>query len=442
MVKRRVDGQRMLVVSLDAVGSRDLEYMRSLPNFKRIWDRSAYCDHVKSVYPSITYPAHSSIVTGMKPGRHGVVNNIRLQPKRSGKEDWLWQRKYINVTTIYDQARKNGWTTAALLWPVTAQSKIKYCVPEIFPNRAWQNQVMISALNGPISYQIELLKKFGHLLDGVKQPNLDNFVTEAAEYTIRKYNPDLFLIHLTDVDTHRHNHGLDAPKVQEAMQRHDIRLGRFLKALEETGDMEKTTVVVLGDHCQMDTHTAVYPNYYLYKDGLMRVADDGKIADYDFYAQHCDGSCYIYPSHKTAKILKMGAGKERQELMVRLRECLNKIPKEMMKRVITRKEAEQLGADGNCVCMLEAMPGYYFQNGFEKPFEKVEEMTEHAMLATHGYLPDLPEYETFFMMTGYRVAEGTCADEMHLWDEGPTLAEILGVTLPDTDGAALKELLN
>ena len=92
--------------------------------------------------------------------------------------------------------------------------------------------------------------------------------------------------------------------------------------------------------------------------------------------------------------------------------------------------------------MLEAMPGYYFQNGFEKPFEKVEEMTEHAMLATHGYLPDLPEYETFFMMTGYRVAEGTCADEMHLWDEGPTLAEILGVTLPDTDGAALKELLN
>ena len=180
MVKRRVDGQRMLVVSLDAVGSRDLEYMRSLPNFKRIWDRSAYCDHVKSVYPSITYPAHSSIVTGMKPGRHGVVNNIRLQPKRSGKEDWLWQRKYINVTTIYDQARKNGWTTAALLWPVTAQSKIKYCVPEIFPNRTWQNQVMISALNGPISYQIELLKKFGHLLDGVKQPNLDNFVTDGG----------------------------------------------------------------------------------------------------------------------------------------------------------------------------------------------------------------------------------------------------------------------
>lgn len=442
MVKRRVDGQRMLVISLDAVGSRDLEYMRSLPNFKKIWEKSAYCDHVRSVYPSITYPAHCSIVTGMKPSRHGVINNIRIQPERSGKEDWLWQRKYIKTDTIYDQARKNGWTTAALLWPVTAQSKIKYCVPEIFPNRAWQNQVMISAVSGPIFYQIELLKKFGHLLDGVKQPNLDYFVTEAAEYTIRKYNPDLFLIHLTDVDTNRHHYGLDTPEVRGAMQRHDVRLGRFLKALEETGDMKKTTVVVLGDHCQIDTHTAVYPNYYLKQAGLIRVSDDGKIADYDFYAQHCDGACYIYPSNKTTKILKTEVGKERQELMVRLRECLNKIPKEMMKRIITRKEAEQLGADGNCVCMLEAQPGYYFQNGYKKPYEKVEEMEAHAMLATHGYLPELPDYETFFMMSGYGVAEGKCADAMHLWDEGPTLAEILGVDFPNTDGAALKELLN
>ncbi len=442
MVKRRVDGQRMLVISLDAVGSRDLEYMRKLPNFKKLWERSAYCDHVKSVYPSITYPAHCSIVTGMQPIRHGVINNIRIQPNRTGKEDWLWQRRYIKTNTIYDQVRKNGWKTAALLWPVTAQSKIKYCVPEIFPNRAWQNQVMISAVSGPIFYQIELLKKFGHLLDGVNQPNLDHFVTEAAVYTIRKYNPDLFLIHLTDVDTHRHRFGLDAQEVRGAMQRHDVRLGRFLEALEETGDMEKTTVVVLGDHCQIDTHTAIYPNYYLKQAGLLRVSEDGKIVDYDFYAQHCDGSCYIYPSGKTRELLKTGEGKEREALMLRLRETLRQIPDDMIQRIISRKEAVKLGADSGCVCMVEAKPGYYFQNGFEKPYEKVEEMKEHAMLATHGYLPDLPDYETFFMMSGYGVAEGKCTEAMYLWDEGPTLAEILGVKLPDTDGAALKELLD
>lgn len=441
MVKRRVDGQRMIIISLDAVGSRDLEYMSSLPNFKKIRETSAYCDHVRSVYPSITYPAHSTIVTGLKPNRHGVINNIRLQPLRNGKEDWNWQRKYVKADTIYDLAGKNRWSTAALLWPVTARSRIKYCVPEIFPNRNWQNQVMISAVNGPIPYQIDLLGKFGNLLDGTKQPNLDNFVTEAAEYTIRKYNPELFLIHLTDVDTHRHLYGLDAPEVIEAMQRHDQRLGRFLKVLEETGDMDRTTVVVLGDHCQMDTHTAVYPNYYLKQAGLLKVLDDGKIKEYDFYAQHCDGSCYIYAGKKMRRKLQRGDKQERTVIMEQLRECLKQIPKEMIARIIPRKEARALGADGNCVCMLEAKPGYYFQNGYVEPYKKVEDMTEHKMLATHGYLPDLPDYETFFMMSGYGVAEGNCVGRMNLWDEAPTLARILGIELGDVDGEEKEEMI-
>lgn len=442
MAKGRIDGQRMIIISLDAVGSRDLEYMSSLPNFQKIREKAAHCDHVRSVYPSITYPAHCSIVTGMKPGNHGVINNLRLQPGRNGKEDWYWHRKYIKADTIYDLARKNGWKTAALLWPVTAQSRIKYCVPEIFPNRDWQNQVMISAVSGPIPYQIDLLGKFGHLLDGLNQPNLDNFVTEAAEYTIRKYNPDLFLIHLTDVDTHRHKCGLDAPQVKEAMQRHDERLGRLLTALEETGDMERTTVVVLGDHCQVATHTAVFPNYYLKQAGLLRVTDDGKIADYDFYAQHCDGCCYIYASVKVRKLLKTGDRKMREEMMVRLRESLKQIPDDSLCRIITRREAESLGADADCICMLEAKPGYYFQNEFEKPYAKVADMTEHAMYATHGYLPDLPDYETFFMMCGYGVAEGERSEKMNLYDEAPTLAEILGISLGEVDGVSKKELLN
>ncbi len=423
------DGTRMVIISLDAVGARDLAFFSQLPNFKQLRETSAYCDCVKSVYPSITYPAHTTIVTGLKPIQHRVVNNLRIQPNRAGKEDWLWQRNYVKAQTLYDLAAKKGHVTASLLWPVTAKSKIKYCVPEIFPNRKWQNQVMISAINGPILYQIELFKKFGVLLDGIKQPNLDNFVTEAAVYTIRKYNPDLFLIHLTDVDAHRHRFGLDAPQVSEAMRRHDERLGRILQALRETGDMEKTTVVVLGDHCQMNTHTVIYPNYYLKQAGL------------DFYAQHCDGSCYIYPGKKMTRSWSRKSKEEKEIIMRQLRKCLRQIPEEMIAKIISRKEAKKLGADGNCICMLEAKPGYYFQNENEKPYEEVKDKKEHSMLATHGYLPDLPGYETFFMMSGYGVAPGHSVDEMQLWDEAPTLAEILGISLEGAEGDVMHKLL-
>ena len=74
---------------------------------------------------------------------HGIVNNLRFQPERE-KPDWFWQRKYIHGTTLFDEARKAGLTTAALLWPVASRSGITYNLPEVWANRPWQNQLMMS----------------------------------------------------------------------------------------------------------------------------------------------------------------------------------------------------------------------------------------------------------------------------------------------------------
>ncbi len=437
---KKLKNQRMVMISFDAVGQRDLEKLKAMPNFSKIREKAAVCDHVQSVYPSITYPAHTSIVTGLKPAGHGIINNIKLQPQRE-KEDWFWFRKAIKAETIYDQAKKAGWKTAALLWPVTARSSIDYCVPEIFANRKWQNQVMVSATSGPIRYQIDLLKRYGSIMDGINQPNLDDFVVHSAVHTIHQYNPDLLMVHFTDVDTHRHNFGLDGVEIDLAMRRLDDRLGMLYEALCQTGDMDKTTIVVLGDHCQMDTHTIVYPNYYLKQAGLFAREDNP--LKYDFVAQHCDGSCYIYASKRMKKQLA-DANKEQKEMLLKpLKETLLKMPKEAVYKIYLRKEAGALGADPNCICMLEAKPGYYFQNEWNQPFEKVEDCQGHAMKATHGYLPDQPEYETFFMMTGYGVKENAEVDKMYLWDEGPTIAKIMNIKLNENnrDGKVKEQLL-
>ena len=162
------------------------------------------------------------------------------------------------------------------------------------------------------------------------------------------------------------------------------------------------------------------------------------IKDYDFIAQHCDGSCYIYAGKKLKKQMTLMSEDEKEAVMKRLRSCLQKIPH--LHEIFSRKHAAALGADGDCICMLEAEPGYYFQNGMEKPQEDVGQMQGERMLATHGYLPALPEYETFFMMSGYGVSQGEIP-KMYLWDEGPTLASVLGVDLPDTDGKIIEQLL-
>lgn len=424
---------RLIIISLDAVGSEDLEFLKTLPNFKRLYENAAVCEHVESVCPSITYPAHTSIVTGKKPIHHGVVNNTLVQPRRP-KPDWMWQRKYVKGTTLYDEAIKKGYKTAALLWPVTAKSRIKYNLPEVLANRPWQNQIIVSAVNGTMSYELELLKRFGHLRDGVRQPALDDFVHQSALYTIRKYHPDMMLIHYTDVDTNRHIYGVHHQKVTEALRRHDKRLLELINALEETGDMEKTTIIVLGDHYQMDVERVVYFNYLFKEQGFLKTKGE-KIIDYQFLAKNCDGTCYIYANEK-----KKPEKADYEKLTALLEKCRNQ---EIygINGIYTGREAGKMGADDRCVYLIEAKKGVYYLDEFETLTLSVKDVKKGKMRGSHGYLPGKEGYQTFFLAKGYGIRENVAIPHMYLWDEGVTLAKLLQVDLGEVDGKIIKELL-
>src|SRR5690606_13989251 len=121
----------LLVISFDCLSSLDLPMLETLPHFQELLNKAAICRKVETIYPSVTYPCHATIVTGNYPNRHGVVTNTLLQPNRLSP-DWYWHRRYIKGTTFYDEAKKAGLSTAALLWPVTAKAKIDYHMPEIF----------------------------------------------------------------------------------------------------------------------------------------------------------------------------------------------------------------------------------------------------------------------------------------------------------------------
>lgn len=425
--------KRVIILSFDAMGARDMEFMSTLPNFKKFMDKAAYSYEVSSVYPSITYPAHTSIVTGKKPCNHGIINNTKLQPKRPNP-DWLWHRKLIQSTTLYDEVMKRGWKVASLLWPVTAKSSIQYCVPEIFANRPWQNQVVVSASNGSLFYQLELYKHFGHMMDGIRQPALDNFVHASAIYTIDKYNPDMFLIHFTDLDTNRHIYGLDHAKSMDAMRRHDKRLGEILEALEKKGGMQDTTVILLGDHCQKDTKQIVYFNTILKEKGYLTTRGE-KITSYKMIAKHCDGSCYVYvhPHYKKDKQLL--------EDVTRLFYELKKDEAYGIERIFTRSQARDLGADDRCVMMIEAKEGTFYLDEFEVITRPVEEAKKNKMRAVHGYLPDKPDYKTFFMAAGCGIQEGIDLGAMQLYDEGMTIAKLLNLNLGQGDGVVKEEML-
>jgi predicted AlkP superfamily pyrophosphatase or phosphodiesterase len=429
-MKRLTD--HLIVISFDCLSALDYPILKGLPHFQELLAHGSFCKKVESIYPSVTYPCHATIVTGKYPNRHGVVNNTLLQPGWKSP-DWHWYRKSINGTTLYDEARRAGMTTAALLWPVTAKADIDYNMPEIFANRPWHNQILVSLLNGSPLYQLKMNRLFGHMRNGLAQPELDDFVLESTVETI-KMKPDLLLVHFTDLDTERHYHGFSSDKAHEALRRHDDRLGRIIKALKENGIYDKSTIIALGDHSALDESMAVQLNILLKERGFITVTGE-KVSNWKAYCKGCDGSAYVYTKDRETT----------QEVKLLL-ERLQPDPSNGIETIFTGEEAAKMGADEHCAFMLEARLGFYFKDALNGSYihtitpEDVKE--KRYTYGSHGYSPKKDNYSTILMAAGKGIRSNIEIPSMRLIDEGPTFAKLLGLSLKDIDGTPIEELLD
>lgn len=426
----------LIIISFDCLSSLDFPMLEELPHFQKLLKNGAYCQHVETIYPSVTYPCHTSIVTGNFPNRHGVINNTFLQPGALSP-DWYWHRKHVKGTTLYDEAKKAGLKTAALLWPVTAQAKIDYNMPEIFANRTWHHQIPVSLWNGSPLFQLEMNFKFGKVRNGLRQPELDDFVLESTVHTIKTKKPNLLLVHFVDLDTQRHYHGFSSSKALAAVRRHDVRLGWIMKALKEARIYENSTIVALGDHSAFNHSKAVKPNVLLREHGLIQVNNYGKVIDWKAYCKSCDGSAYIY--------VKDMNDLETKKMVISLFETLAQDENNGIECVISGIEAALKGADGKALLMLEARKNYYITEYLSGKF--IDTITEKDVkegrytFASHGYSPQKDQYTTVLLATGKGIRSNAVIPSMRLVDEGPTFARLLGLDLGNTDGRIMEQLL-
>lgn len=425
----------VIVISFDAVSEEDLEFLSKQPNFSKLIKNGALIKNVESVYPSLTYPAHATIVTGKYPKNHGVINNTVLDFKNDNP-DWYWYRKYIKGDTIFDLAEKSGMKTCSILWPVTARSKITYNMPEIFCTKRYDNQILKSALAGSKIYQVNMNKKFGYLRQGMEEPYLDNFATEVAKKTIRELKPNLILLHLIDSDSQKHKYGIENKEVIESLKRHDERLGEIIESLKLAGIYEDSTIIALGDHSQINVNNVIKLNSILMKNDLINV-NGNKIKSYKAIAKSCDGSIYIYLKNKNDV-----------ETRKKVRDILNELKNKysnVIEEVYNNEEIKNLGADINASFMIEAKRGYYFIDDFlGEAIEVIDESSKikHKLRASHGYLPSRDNYKTFFIAYGKTIKKGVVLEKGKLINHGPTIAKILDIDLRDCDGIVEERILN
>lgn len=425
-----MDNKYLMMISIDGLSELDFDYIKELPNFKKIIENSSYCRNVKSIYPSLTYPAHTSIVTGCYPYNHGIVNNTKIDLKRKNP-DWFWYQKDVKRKSLFDIAKENNKKTASLLWPVTAKGDISYNMPEIFSNRKYTNQIIVSALSGSLMYQLKLNRLFGKLRNGLEEPNLGDFLQQCLLYTIKNYNADYTFVHFTGLDSLRHKYGFYDKRTFEELKRDDKRLGEIIKALKNKNIFNETVFVILGDHSSIDVEKVIYLNSIFYKKGYITLKNN-TIIDYKVLAKTCDGSSYIYIKDRSLT-------KEVEDILYSLKND----EKSGIEEIYNNTYSLKFGFDKNADYIIEAKKGYYFNDDIkDKYMENVENISdsEHKIFNSHGYSPDKGKYKTVFIVKANKIKKNFQIDKMSLVDIAPTISELLGYEMENTDGKILKKV--
>jgi len=154
----------LIVISSDAMVGEDLEYFKTTRSYQMIFKGGAEITNVSSIYPSITLPAHATMITGMYPEHHGIFSNMLLQPN-SDPVPWQMDYSLLQCSDIFRAAKAAGKTTAAVFWPVTMNNPaIDYHIADYWREQPSETLTQLFGRTGSSGPVLEIIQKHLHLL--------------------------------------------------------------------------------------------------------------------------------------------------------------------------------------------------------------------------------------------------------------------------------------
>src|ERR1041384_119047 len=120
-----------------------------IPNLRRLLAEGAHAGGVQGVLPTVTYPSHTTMLTGVAPARHGIFYNTTFDPLRKNYDGWYWYAEDIRVPTLWDVATKAGLITASIDWPVNVSAPVTYNIAQVWRASTPDDRKLIRALSTP-----------------------------------------------------------------------------------------------------------------------------------------------------------------------------------------------------------------------------------------------------------------------------------------------------
>jgi predicted AlkP superfamily pyrophosphatase or phosphodiesterase len=416
--------RHVILISLDGFPAVALDDPRTpAPTLHRLARQGARAAAIIPVNPVVTWPNHTTYVTGVTPARHHVLFNGLLTRDAMGLpaiEPWRPKREMVQAPTVYDAAHAAGLTTAEVDWVAIHQPEtITWAFPERPSPGGRIEQEMVAA--GLVT--ADDIKTFN---TGTAAAWRDQVWTDAAIHILERHKPNLLLYHLLALDSTHHAYGPGTLASTTGMAFVDAQVGRLMAALEKSALRDTTTVIVLADHGFRTAKRTINLNVALRAAGLIR--GEGAARQADAWTMPWGGAAGIYLADRAAA----------PALVPRIEAAVANI--EGVERVVTGQALTTLGLPDPAAStqapdvVVASGDGYDF--GRADTGEVVVD-TPAGRVGHHGALNTDPSMRAIFLAWGRDVVPGTRLGDVRAIDVAPTIAEWLAVPLPSADGTSL-----
>jgi predicted AlkP superfamily pyrophosphatase or phosphodiesterase len=412
-----VDGMKPEAI-LDAQ-SHGLE----VANLRAFMTDGAYASGVRGVLPTLTYPSHTTLLTGASPAKHGIYDNTTFDPLLRNQRGWYWYAEDIKVPTLWDAAAAAHLKTANIYWPVSVGANITYNLPQIWRTGTDDDLKLQRALSTQ-GLEQELSADLGRYPGGMEETVAEDEI--RARFAIRllqKKHPSFFTVYLTGLDTEEHLSGPFSPKSNETLERLDVIVGA-LRAAAEKAAPGRATICVVSDHgfaaIEHDVNL-----YAAFRDaGLFTVDKDNAITDW---------KAMLWPAGGSAAV--MLADPKDQAVRARVKALLDKLasdPANGIERIWSEEEIQRGGGFPHAAYLISLRIGYEMAYSLSLPL-----ITKPSNLGMHGYVPENAEMRSSFFIVGPHIAKGRAMGVIDMRQIAPTIADILHVRLGAAELAAI-----
>jgi len=410
--------ERMVVlITLDGFPAYALDDPKlPVPTLRALSRRGAYARRMGTVNPTVTWPNHTTLATGVLPSEHGLLYNgtaVRTGSWPPVKIDYsIDKERMVHAMTVYDLAHGAGLKTAQVDWVAINHAPT---IDWEFPELATANDPLVKEMiaKGVISEADA---------EDFRRANIvwrDEIWCRAAEFLIREHKPNLLLVHFLTLDSTHHRYGPNSLASQDAMGFLDGLVARVLAAIHAAGLQDRTTILIASDHGFKQVHKEIRPLIALRAAGL----------EHSVFVLSEGGSAMLYLDKNRL-----------DELTRRVRSMFTGT--EGIERVAGPDEFQALGLPDPAKdsqapdLVLYAKTDYAFSNPRAGDTGPAIVTTGQATGA-HGYLASDPDMDAIFIASGYGIRAGASVEEIQNIDVAPTIAKLLDVRLPKARGKSL-----